>query len=158
VFDFDGETTFDATGDDAGDDFGFAERFFETGPGASALGFFAREARFAGAVFDGVESDFDFVADLDFDFTTLVLELFDGDDGFGLEADVDDHHVRRNVDDQAREDHAGADALIRQALFEQFCKRFGHCSLCAAYAASSHGRSSVGRGVAIPATRPCAAT
>ena len=69
-----------------------------------------------------IEGHFDFVADLDLDFTTLVLELFDGNDGFGLESDVDDDHVGGDVDDEAREDHARTNALIRQALFEQLCK------------------------------------
>jgi hypothetical protein len=54
-----------------------AERLFETRPGAGTLGLLARQAGLAGAVFDGIQGHFDFVAGLDLDFTTLVLELFD---------------------------------------------------------------------------------
>ena len=97
VVDLDGEATLHTAGDGAGDDFGFVERLFEAGPGAGTLGLLAREARFAGAVFHRVERDFDAVAGLDLDFAAFVLELFEGDDGFGLEAHVDDDHVVADV-------------------------------------------------------------
>src|SRR6188768_3683101 len=80
VVDLDGETTLHAARDGAGDDFRLVERLFETGPGAGTLGFLAREARLAAAIFHRVQGHFDAVAGLDFDFTTLVLELFEGDD------------------------------------------------------------------------------
>ena len=99
---------------------------FEARPGAGTLGFFARQARFAGAVFDGVERDFDFVAGLDLDLAAFVLELLERDDGFGLEAHVDDDHVGRHVDDEPREDHAGADALVSETLFEELGETFCH--------------------------------
>src|SRR6185436_4369864 len=62
VVDLDGEATLDAARDGAGDDFGPVERLFEAGPGARTLGLLARQARFAGAVFHGVERDFNAVA------------------------------------------------------------------------------------------------
>ena len=126
VVDLDGEATLHAARDGAGDDFGFVERLFEARPGAGTLGFFAREARFTGAVFHRVERDFDAVAGLDLDFAALVLELFERDDRFGLEADVDDDHVVADVDDEAREDHSGADTLVSDALFEELGKTFSH--------------------------------
>ena len=94
----------------------FVERLFEARPGAGALGLLARQARLAGAVLDGVERDFDLVAGLDLDLAALVLELLERDDGLGLQADVDDDHVGRDVDDEPGEDHAGADALVGEAL------------------------------------------
>ena len=65
--DLDGEAALDATVDEAGDDLALLERGLEALPGAGALGLLARETRFAGAVFDAVERNFDFVADGDFD-------------------------------------------------------------------------------------------
>ena len=47
-------------------------------------------------------------------------------DRFGLQADVDDDDVVGDVDHEAGEDHARADALVGQALFEQFGETFGH--------------------------------
>ena len=35
-------------------------------------------------------------------------------------------HVVANVDDEAGEDHSGADALIGEALFEELGKTFCH--------------------------------
>ena len=61
--DFDGEAALDAAVDEALDDLLLLERGLEAFPGAGTLGFFAREARFAGTVFDAVECDFDVVAD-----------------------------------------------------------------------------------------------
>ena len=97
VVDLDGEATLHAARDDAGDDFGFVERLFEARPGAGTLGLFAREAGFAGAVFHRRRGRLRRVAGLDFDLAALILELFDGDDGFGLQADVDDDHVVANI-------------------------------------------------------------
>ncbi len=71
-----------------------------------------------------VEGHLDVVAGLDFDLTALVLELLERDDGFGLEADVDDDDVGTDVDHQAGEDHAGANALIRQALLRTVGQNF----------------------------------
>ena len=96
----------------------FSKACLEALPGAGALGLLARQAGFAGAVFDAVERDFDVVADGDFELAALVLELLDRDDGLGLEADVDDDHVGADVDHPAGEDLAWADTLARQALFE----------------------------------------
>jgi hypothetical protein len=112
VVDLDGEAALDATGDDADDDLALRECVFEARPGAGALGLLARESGFAVAILDRVECDFDRVAGLDFDLAALVLELADVDDGFGLEADVDDDDVVGDVDDQARQDHARTDALV----------------------------------------------
>src|SRR6185295_6035860 len=126
VVDLDGEATLHTTRDGAGDDFRLVERFFETGPGSGTLGLLAREARFTAAVFHRVQGHFDGVAGLDFDFSAFVLELLERNYRFGLEAHVDDDHVTAYVDDEAGEDHAGADALISEALFEELGKTFCH--------------------------------
>ena len=62
----------------------------------------------------------------DFDLALLVLELLDGNDGFGLESDVDDDEVLADIDDQAVEDRARTNALVGEALFEQFRETFCH--------------------------------
>src|SRR6185295_14402585 len=128
VVDLDGEATFHATGNSAGDDFRLVERLFETGPGAGTLGLLAGEAGFAGAVFHRVERDFNVVSSLYLDLTAFVLELLERDDRFGLQAHVDHDHVIANVDDEASEDHSGADSLVSDALFEELGKTFSHVS------------------------------
>ena len=84
MFDLDGEPALDATGDDAGDDLGIVEGFFEARPGARTLGFFTRQAGLAGTVLDGFKRDLHGVASFYFALTTLVLELLHGDHGLGL--------------------------------------------------------------------------
>ena len=114
VVDFDGEAALDAAVDDALDDLALREGFLEAGPGAGALGFFARQAGFAGAVLDGIQRDLDLLADLDVDFAVLVAELIRGYDGFGLEADADDDDIGIHVDDGAGQDLAGLDTAGSQ--------------------------------------------
>ena len=70
--------------DDAGDDLGIVEGFFEARPGARTLGFFTRQAGLAGTVLDGFKRDLHGVASFYFDLTTLVLELLHRDHGLGL--------------------------------------------------------------------------
>src|SRR6187551_3753756 len=131
VFQIHRETALDAAGDDADDDFGIVEGLLEAGPGARALGFFAREAGFAITVFDGIQRHFHFIAGDDFDLALLVAELLEGNYGFGLQSHAHHDHVVANADDTSGEDHARPDALIGQGLFEQFAERFGHVfTLC----------------------------
>ena len=124
MIDLDREAALDAAGDDAGDDLAVIEGLLEARPGAGALGLLARQARLAGAILDGVECHLDLIAGFDFDLAALVLELIERNDGFGLEADVDDDDVGTDIHHQARQDHAGANALIRQALLEHLAETF----------------------------------
>ena len=100
--DVDGEAALDLAADDAFDDFALLEGLFEARPRARALGLLARQARFAEAVFDGVERHFDVIADFDFELAALVVELFCWDDRLGLKARVDDHHVGTYADARCR--------------------------------------------------------
>ena len=68
-------------------------------PDLHLLGLLAREHDVAVAVFGALEQHVDRVARLRRDLAGLVDELFDGDDAFGLEADVDDDFGRRDLDD-----------------------------------------------------------
>src|SRR5690606_10770068 len=83
------------------------------------------------AVLDGIERDLDVVTFDDLDLAALIAELLDGDDGFGLQTHVDDDHVVADADHATGEDLAGPDALVGQALFEQFAERFAHVILVA---------------------------
>ena len=49
-----------------------------------------------------------------------------GDHGLGLEAHVDDDDVVGDFDDEPREDHAGADALVSETVFEELGETFCH--------------------------------
>jgi hypothetical protein len=73
--DIDSEAAANAAADRALDDLAFVEGAFEVDPGSRPLGLFAREARFAEAVLDGIERDLDLVADVDFDLTLLIEKL-----------------------------------------------------------------------------------
>src|SRR6185503_175702 len=126
VLDFHREAALDAAGDDAGDDLGIVEGGLEARPRAGALGLLAGQACFARAVFHRIERHLDFIARLDLDLAAFVLELVDGDHGLGLEAHVDDDDVVSDVDDEPREDHAGADALVGETLFEELSETFCH--------------------------------
>ena len=102
----------------------FSNAFSSRVHGASALGLLARQARLAEAVFDGVERDLDVVAGLDFELARVVLELLERDDGFGLQAGVDDDDVVGDVDDEPGEDHPRADALVSETLLEELRRNF----------------------------------
>src|SRR6185437_8718226 len=126
VLDLDGEASLDPAGDDAGDDLGLVECLLEPRPGAGALGLLARQARLAGAVLDRVECDLHRIAGLDLHLPALVLELIEGNDGFGLQSDVDDDDVRCDVYDEPGQDHAGADTLVGETLLEELGETFCH--------------------------------
>ena len=55
----------------------------------------------------------DEIAGLDFDLALVVLEFFDRDVGFGLQAGVDDHEVVVDADDFGGDDFADAHFLAR---------------------------------------------
>ena len=71
-----------------------------------------------------IECDLDDVADFDVELAALVEKLLGRDDGLGFQAGVDDDHVVVHADDDAGEDRTRLDLLVREALFEQLCKRF----------------------------------
>ena len=122
ILDLDGEATLDAAGDHTGHDLGIVEGRLQARPGAGTLGLLARQTRLAIAILNGIQRDLDHVASLDFELTALVLELFDGDDGFGLQSDVDDDDVIRDIDHQPLEDHPGTDALVGETISKSSAK------------------------------------
>ena len=54
------------------------------------------------------------------------LNCSSGNDGFGLQSDVDDDDVVGDFDDEPGEDHARADALVGETLFEKLGETFCH--------------------------------
>ena len=85
------------------------------------------QARFAEAVFEGVQGDLHFVADVHLELTALVPELLDRHDAFGLQAGVDDDGIRADVDDDTDHDGSGLELGQRLAALEQFRKTLSHC-------------------------------
>jgi hypothetical protein len=75
----------------ADDDLAFGIGLLDLVPDLHLLGFFARENDVALTVFGALEQHVDGVARLDGNLAGLIDELVDGNDPFGLVADVDDH-------------------------------------------------------------------
>src|SRR6478736_9927571 len=106
VLDVDGETALDLAGNLADNRGVGLLRCFQFIPHQRALGFFARQARFAEAVFDGIEGDLDLVADLYFQLAPFVLELLDRYNALGFEPGVDHNNVVADLDHNAGNDRA----------------------------------------------------
>ena len=126
VLDVDGEAALDLAGDLAGHGLVAFHGFFQLVPHHGALGLLARQHGFAEAILECVQRDLDLVADLHFELTVFTLELLDRHDAFGLQAGVDDDHVRADLDHLGGDDAAGLELGELFALFEQFCKTFSH--------------------------------
>ena len=86
----------------------------------------SRQDGVAVAVLDGADGHRDEVADLDFDFALVVLELLQGDVGLGLEAGVDHHEAVVDADDFSGDDLARTHFGALQGFFKQGGKRFRH--------------------------------
>lgn len=122
--DHDGETALDATGDHPFDDAAFFESLFEFVPSFQALGFLARQARFAVAVFQGLDRHVHEVADLDFELAAVVHEFFFGDVALGLQAGIDDHEVVVDADDLGGDHLPRRHFLQHEALLEEIGEAF----------------------------------
>jgi hypothetical protein len=89
-----------------------------------------RQDGVAVAVFDGADGHRDEVADLDFEFALVALELFQRHVGFGLEAGVDDHEAVLDTHHFGGDDFARAHFRALQGFFKQGGKRFRHVFPC----------------------------
>src|SRR5690606_1389191 len=78
----DSEAAFNLTVDNALDHFFSSESRFQNDPALSTLGFFAGQFGLAKAVFDRVKSNMNFVADLDGQLASVVVELLQRDEAF----------------------------------------------------------------------------
>src|SRR5713101_7106264 len=95
------------------------ERLFQIEPGREALRLVARQARFAVTVLERFDGDAREITGLDLDLALVVLEFLDRDEGFGLEAGVDDDVVHVHADDFGGDHFAGAHFLAREAFLEK---------------------------------------
>ena len=89
----DGEAALHAAEDHAFDAVAGFEFLLELVPRGFAAGAVARQHRFAGAVLDAVDIDFDLVADLEVGLLARRCELAQRNAAFALQADVDHGHV-----------------------------------------------------------------
>ena len=110
----------------AGDELARLQGFFQAHPRGQTLGRVARQDGVAVAVFDGADGHRDEVANLDFDFALVVLELFERHIGLGLEAGIDDDEAVFDTHHFGGDHFARAHFGALQGLFKQGGKRFGH--------------------------------
>src|SRR5262249_29451144 len=104
-----GESALDALDDAADDDLALGIGLLDFVPDLHLLGLFTREHHVAFAVLGALEQHVDDVAGLHGDLAGLVHELVDGDDPFGLVADVDDDFGRRHFEHRPLHDLAFRD-------------------------------------------------
>ena len=118
----DGEAALDLAGDGAGDQVAGLERLLELHPGGQPLGAIARQARLAEAVFQRIDRDRNEVADRDFEFTAIVVELFDRNVALGFQPRIDDDVVVIDADDFRGDHLALAHFLPGERFLEQRCE------------------------------------
>ena len=99
-----GEPALDALDHAADDDLALLVGLLDLVPDLHLLGLLARKHDVAVAVLGPLEQHVDNVAGLRADLAAFVQELFDRNETFGFEADVDDHFGRRDFDDGALDD------------------------------------------------------
>ena len=94
----DSEAAFNLTVDNALDHFFGCEGCFQNNPAFSALGFFTGQLGFAKAVFNRVQSNVNFVTDVDVQFASVVVELLKRDECFRLQASVNGYPTSLVID------------------------------------------------------------
>src|SRR5438552_3469149 len=114
-----GEAALHLAGDDPFHERAGFERLLQVEPGRETLRLVARQARLSVAVLERFDRDAGEIAGLDLDLALVVLELLEGDEGFGLEAGVDDDVVHIHADDFGGDHFARAHFLARQAFLEK---------------------------------------
>ena len=94
----DSEAAFNLTVDNALDHFFSCEGCFENNPAFSALGFFTGQLGFTETVFNRVQSNVNFVTDIDSQVTSIVVELFQRDQSFRLQTSVNGYPASLVID------------------------------------------------------------
>ena len=120
----DGEATLDLVEDDAFDALASFELDFELGPAFFAASLFARENGFTKRVFDALDIDFDFVADLQRAVLGLGAEFLQRNATFNLEADVDDGDVLFDRGNDALGDIAFGEIVSGEGFLQKGCEIF----------------------------------
>ena len=104
--DVDGEAALDALDDAADHDLLLGEGALDLVPNLHLLGLLARQHDVAFTILGALEQHVDDVAGLHGDLAGFVEELVDGDDAFGLVADVDDDFAVGDFENRALDDFA----------------------------------------------------
>ena len=94
------------------------EGFFKVEPGGKALSFVAGQDGVAVAVFEVFDSDGNEVTYLDVNFAAVILEFFNRNEGFALQAGVNNNVVVINADNFCRDDFALFHFLLSDTLLE----------------------------------------
>ncbi len=115
----DREAALDLVEDDAFDALASFELDFELDPALFAASLLARQNCFAERVFDALDIDFDFVADLQRAVLGLGAEFLQRDAAFDLEADVDNGDILFDAGDDALGDIAFGEIVLGKGLFEK---------------------------------------
>jgi hypothetical protein len=92
------EAAFNLTVDNALDHFFSCEGCFQNNPAFSALGFFTGELGFTEAVFNRVQSNVNFVTDIDSKVASVVVELLKRDECFRLQTSVNGYPASLVID------------------------------------------------------------
>ncbi|MNZ54488.1 hypothetical protein D3C78_723890 [compost metagenome] len=120
----DGETTLDLIEDNAFDAFASFELGFELDPAFFAASLLARQNGFAESVFDALDVNFDFVADLQRAVLGLRAEFLQRYAAFNLEADVDDGNVLLDCRYDTLGNIAFGKIVRGKGFFEKRCEIF----------------------------------
>ncbi|MCY1301490.1 hypothetical protein D9M70_511040 [compost metagenome] len=115
----DGEATLDLIEDDAFDAFAGFELHFQAHPAFFAASLLARQNCFAERVFDALNVDFDFVADLERAVLGLRAEFLQSDAAFDLQTDVDNGDVLFDGRNDALGNIAFGEIGLREGFFEK---------------------------------------
>ncbi len=147
----DGEATLDLIEDDAFDALAVLELDFETHPALLAASLLARQNGFTQRVFDALDIDLDFVADLQRAVLGLGAEFLERHAALDLEADVDNGNVLLDRGDDALGDVAFGEVRLCEGFLQKRCEIvaggvcLGHEISWSCSDGSGHGR----RGLAV---------
>src|SRR5690606_35182598 len=117
----DGQAALDLAGDGTVDQLAGLERLLEGQPGRQALGAIAGQNGVAIAVLESIDGHGHEIASLDFQLALVVQELFEGDQGLGLQTGVDQNVVVVDAQNFGGDDFAAFQVLV----FDAFCKQIG---------------------------------
>jgi hypothetical protein len=118
----DGEATLDLVEDNAFDAFASFELGFELDPALFAASLLARQNGFAQSIFNALNVNFDFVADLQAAVFRTCAEFLKRDAAFNLEANVNDRNVFFNRRYNTLGYIAFGKIIGRKGLFKQRCE------------------------------------
>ena len=119
------QAALDLAGNSTGNEFAGFEGFLEVHPGSQAFGLIAGQDCVAISVFEAFDSNGNEIANLNVDFAAVVLEFFDRNEGFALEAGVNNDVVVVNADDFCGDNFTLLHFLFSKAFCEQIGKGFG---------------------------------